>query len=54
MNSMKETELEIDTVKVQAKLFASFREQLEYQAARYHDQNKFKLEEILQKVLHSG
>jgi hypothetical protein len=50
---MKETELEIETVKVQAKLFADFREQLEDQVVRYHDQGKSKLEEILQEVLHS-
>jgi hypothetical protein len=51
---MKETELEIETVRVQAKLFADFREQLEDQAARYHNQGKSKLEEILRRVLHSG
>jgi hypothetical protein len=51
---MKETELEIEIVKVQAKLFADFLEQLEDQAVRYHDQGKSKLEEILQDVLHSG
>jgi hypothetical protein len=51
---MKETELEIDTVKVQAKLFSDFRKQLEDQAARYHGLGKSKLEEMLQEVLHSG
>lgn len=51
---MRETELEIETVKVQAKLFADFREQLEDQAAKYQDQGKSKLEEILREVLHSG
>jgi hypothetical protein len=50
---MKETELEIETVRVQAKLFASFRKQLEDQAARYHSQDKSKLEEMLQEALHS-
>lgn len=52
--NVKETELEIETVKVQAKLFASFREQLENRAVRYHDQGKPKLEEILLRVLNSG
>ncbi len=51
---MKETEIEIETVRAQAKLFAGFRKQLEDQAARYHDQGKSKLEEILREVLHSG
>ena len=44
---MKETEIEIEVAKVQAKLFASFREQLESQAIRYRDQGKPKLERIL-------
>lgn len=49
---MNETEsLEIEIVIVQAKLFASFRKQLENQTSRYHIQVKTHLEEILQKVL---
>jgi hypothetical protein len=51
---MKETEIELETVRAQAKLFVGFREQLEDQAARYHDQGKSELEEILQEALHSG
>lgn len=54
MNKMNETEsLEMETVTVQAKLFASFREQLENQASRYRAQRKSNLEEILRKALHS-
>ena len=39
---MKVTELEIEVVKVQTKLFADFRAQFEDQAARYCDQGKSK------------
>jgi len=54
MHKQHETEMEVEAVIVQAKLFASFREQLEDKAARYHDQGKSKLEEILLEDLHSG
>jgi hypothetical protein len=52
---MRETvgEIEIETVRMQARLFASFREQLVRQAARYHGQGRSELEEILQEALHS-
>jgi hypothetical protein len=50
---MKEREAEIETIRVQAKLFASFREQLVRQAARYHGQGRSELEEILREALHS-
>lgn len=51
---MKETEAEIETVNVQSKLFASFREQLIGQAVRYHDQGKFELERIVREALQSN
>jgi hypothetical protein len=50
---MKEAEIEIETVRMQAKLFATFREQLVHQANRYHLQGKYELEEMLLKVLGS-
>lgn len=50
---MKETELELATVRAQAKLFAGFREQLQLQAKRYHEEGKPKLESLLQDVLRS-
>lgn len=51
---MKETGIEVETVRAQAKLFASFRQQLVRQAARYHGQGKPELEEILQEALYPG
>jgi|GEM_PF-3232778 len=50
---MKETEIEIETVRVQAKLFAGFREQLQHQANRYRGEGKLKLEAVLQEALRS-
>jgi hypothetical protein len=51
---MRETDVEVETVRVQAKLFASFRDQLVRQVALYHAQGKSELGKILQEVLDSG
>jgi hypothetical protein len=50
---MKETELEMETVRAQAKLFAGFKVQLQYQANRYREEGKLKLESLLQEALRS-
>lgn len=51
---MTEMDVEVDTVRVQAKLFSSFRDQLVRQADLYRAQGKSELVKILQEVLNSG
>lgn len=50
---MKETEIEMETVRAQAKLFVGFREQLKHQANRYRAEVKPKLEAVLKEALRS-